>query len=132
MGRVRKTAILAVSAVGLVSLLACIWFLSLSIRAQSPVRLAASKAQSSADVRQVIGQPLNTGRFVRGYLISDNGNGNADLRIRVYGPLGHGTLSEWAQENQGKWRICSLVFQSSDASGTTQLVSDTSTDCERE
>jgi hypothetical protein len=132
MRQVRKIAILTVSAVGLIVLLGCLWFLSLSIRAQAPARLAASRARSSAEVRQVIGQPLNTGRFVKGYLISKGGNGNADLTIPIYGPLGRGTLLEWAQEDEGKWHICSLVFRSSDASTTTQLVSDASTHCERE
>jgi hypothetical protein len=80
----------------------------------------------------VVGQPLNTGRFVKGYLVSKDGNGNADLTIPIHGPLGHGTLLEWAQEDKGKWHICSLLFRSSDASTTARLVSDISTHCERE
>jgi hypothetical protein len=39
---------------------------------------------------------------------------------------------EWAQEDKGKWHICSLLFRSSDASTTARLVSDISTHCERE
>ena len=113
-------------------MLGCLWFLSLPIRAQAPVKLAASKARSSAEVTQLIGQPLNTGRFVKGYLVSKDGNGNADLTIPIHGPLGYGTLVEWAQEDKGNWHICSLLFRSSDASTATQIVSDTSTHCERE
>jgi hypothetical protein len=113
-------------------LLGCLWFLSLPIRAQAPVKLAASKARSSTEVTQLIGQPLNTGRFVKGYVISKGGNGNADLTIPIHGPLGYGTLVEWAQEDKGNWHICSLLFRSSDASTATQIVSDTSTHCERE
>jgi hypothetical protein len=123
---------LALSGIGVSLLLACLWFLSLPIRAQAPIKLAASKARSSAEVTQLIGQPLNTGRFVKGYLVSKDGNGNADLTIPIHGPLGYGTLLEWAQEDKGKWHICSLLFRSSDASSATQLVSDTSTHCERE
>ena len=113
-------------------MLGCLWFLSLPIRAQAPIKLAASKARSSAEVTQLIGQPLNTGRFVKGYLVSKDGNGNADLTIPIHGPLGYGTLVEWAQEDKGNWHICSLLFRSDDASTATQLVSDTSTHCERE
>ena len=123
---------MALSGIGVSLLLACLWFLSLPIRAQAPIKLAASKARSSAEVTQLIGQPLNTGRFVKGYLVSKDGNGNADLTIPIHGPLGYGTLLEWAQEDKGKWHICSLLFRSSDASSATQLVSDTSTHCERE
>ena len=123
---------MALSGIGVSLLLACLWFLSLPIRAQAPIKLAASKARSSAEVTELIGQPLNTGRFVKGYLVSKDGNGNADLTIPIHGPLGYGTLLEWAQEDKGKWHICSLLFRSSDASSATQLVSDTSTHCERE
>src|ERR1700722_13026790 len=132
MRRVRKNAILAVAVMGILFLLGCLWFLGLTIRARAPVRLAASEASSSAEIRQVVGQPLNTGRFVKGHLVSKDGNGNADLTIPIHGPLGHGTLLEWAQEDKGKWHICSLLFRSSDASTTTRLVSDISTHCERE
>ena len=128
----RKTAILALSGIGVILLLGCLWYLSLPIRAQAPVKLAASKARSSFEVTQLIGQPLDTGRFVKGYLISKAGNGNADLTIPIHGPLGYGTLVEWAQEDKGNWHICSLLFLSDDASTATQLVSDTSTHCERE
>ena len=41
--------------------------------------MAAIKARSSAEATQLIGQPLNTGRFVKGYVISKGGNGNADF-----------------------------------------------------
>jgi hypothetical protein len=112
--------ILALSGIGVILLLGCLWLLSLPIRAQAPVRLAASKARGSAQVTQLIGQPLNTARFVRGHLVSKNSNGNADLTIPIHGPLEHGTLVKWAQEDQGNWHICSLVFQASDASTTTQ------------
>ena len=132
MRQLRRTAILALSGIGVILFLGCLWFLSLPIRAQAPVKLAAGEARSSAEVTQLIGQPLNTGRFVKGYLVSKDGNGNADLTIPIHGPLGNGTLVEWAQEDKGNWHICSLLFRSSDASTATQLVSDTSTHCERE
>ena len=79
---------MALSGIGVSLLLACLWFLSLPIRAQAPIKLGASKARSSAEVTQLIGQPLNTGRFVKGYLVSKDGNGNADLTIPIHGPLG--------------------------------------------
>ena len=127
----RKTAILAVSAIGIIVLSGCAWFLTFIIRAQAPVRLAENKARNSAEVRLAIGHSLKTERFIKGYLVSKDGNGNADLTIPIYGPLGHGTLFEWAQEEKGKWHLCSLVFRSHDES-TTVLVSDTLTHCERE
>ena len=53
MRQVRKTAILAVSVIGIVLLLGCLWFLSLPIRARASMRLAAIKARSSVKVTAV-------------------------------------------------------------------------------
>jgi hypothetical protein len=75
---------------------------------------------------------MNVGRFTRGNLVANNGNGTADLSIQIYGPVGGGTLLEWAQEDAGKWHLCSLLFRSSDVSTSITVVSDASTQCDRE
>lgn len=130
----KKTLVLTAFAVVLVLVLlaGAIWTLSFERRIQEPVRLAAHTARSSAEVRDVIGEPVSVVRFTKGSLSAKGCNGNADLTIQVYGPRGRGTLLEWAQEDAGKWHLCSLLFRSTDTSVSTSLVSDTSTHCDRE
>ena len=75
---------------------------------------------------------MHIARLTKGTLVSDDGEGNADLTIRIRGPLGRGTLYEWAQEGAGNWHICSLLFVSRDGTTSIPLVDDSSTHCDRE
>jgi hypothetical protein len=116
----------------LVLSIATIWIVSFQSRTREPVKLAADVARASAAVRHLIGEPMKVGRWTKGNLVADNGDGNADLTIPVYGPLGRGILLEWAQEDTGKWHLCSLLLRSNDVSTSITLVSDASTHCDRE
>jgi hypothetical protein len=106
-----RRAILVSSASGifLLLVLAGVWILRFERQARVPVALAARTARSSAKMRQLLGEPFHVSRFTKGRLFSHRGDGNADLTIQIGGPLGRGTLYEWAQEGRGKWHICSLL-----------------------
>jgi hypothetical protein len=95
---------------------------------QAPMALAANLAQSSTVVRSALGEPLRFGRLPRAKV---RGN-NARLGIGISGPLGSGTLIEWAQQTSGQWHICSLVFRRGDGSGSVDLVDSETTRCEPE
>ncbi|MGA3346894.1 MAG: cytochrome c oxidase assembly factor Coa1 family protein [Terracidiphilus sp.] len=129
-----KRAVLFSLTAGAVLLLVLtgVWILRFERQARAPVALAVRNARSSVKIRQLLGEPLRIGRLVKGTIFSNGGGGNADLAIRIHGPLGEGILDEWAQEDSGKWHICSLAFQSSDGSINIPLVDDSSTHCERE
>jgi len=101
-------------------------------RVRIPVALAKSAARNSPEMRSLLGEPLHFSRIVRGNLSSDHGDGNADLIIRVGGPLGRGALNEWAQEDNGKWHICSMVFQPSGGSSSILILDGSSNHCESE
>jgi hypothetical protein len=88
-------------------------------------------AQSSPQVAALIGLPIEPGWPVHGRLLEKGGDGNADLEIRLNGSRGSGTLREWAQRRQGKWRICSLIFMP-DGGESLQLVDPAQTHCETE
>lgn len=77
-----------------------------------PRQMGATVAQSSPALANELGEPLHFSRFPAAKL---HAGGNANMTISVSGPKGSGTLIEWAQENQGRWRICSLVFHPDDA-----------------
>jgi hypothetical protein len=84
-----------------------------------PVRLAVITAQTSDVFRDVVGQPVQTGVFVRGTLDLFSSNADAHLTIPISGDKGRGVLREWAQKESGKWRLCWLVYRPED--GQTQL-----------
>jgi hypothetical protein len=129
-----QRAVLVCSTTGVILLLLLVgvWILSFEYRARAPVALAARTVHSSAKMRQALGEPLYFARLTKGTLVSNRGEGNADLIIRIRGPLGRGTVYEWAQEGAGKWHICSLLFKSGDSSTSILLVDDSFTHCERE
>jgi hypothetical protein len=128
-----RRVILAISTTGLLLLaFTCAWIFRFQRQTMKPVALAVNAARDSVKVRQLLGEPLLTSRFTRGSLLSSRGDGNADLVIRVRGPLGRGILYEWAQEGSNQWHICSLLFESADGSISIPLVEDSSSHCERE
>jgi hypothetical protein len=79
-----------------------------------PRTMAITVAQNSPVLFVALGEPLHFGRFPRAKLHGGNGEGNADMAISVSGPLGSGTLIEWAQQSGGQWHICSLIFRPDD------------------
>lgn len=88
-------------------------------------------AQTSPAVAARIGLPIEPGWPVHGTVDANKVSGNADLAIQLSGSRGRGTLIEWAQKKDGKWRLCSLVFRPENGSGL-ELVDAATTRCEPE
>ena len=88
-------------------------------------------AQTSPKIEAILGLPIQPGWPVRGSVISKHGFGNADLGIPLNGSRSKGILSEWAQQEKGKWHICSLRFTAQDQTLVT-LVDEATTHCEPE
>jgi hypothetical protein len=128
----RKVLVSLTTGVFLLLVLVGAWILRFERRARAPGVLAVRTARNSAKIRELLGEPLHVARLTKGTLVSNRGDGNADLIIQIEGPLGRGMLYEWAQEGAGKWHICSLLFESSDGSTSIPLVNDSFTHCERE
>jgi hypothetical protein len=106
----------------IVLVLASAWIARFEYRLRPPVALAAKAARKSQEIRQLIGEPMHVSRIAKGRLLSNRGSGSADLTIQIRGPLGRGTLDEWAQENKGRWHICTLQFLSNGNSIPIALV----------
>ena len=87
-----------------------------------PRQMAISLAKISPSLFVTLGQPLAFGRFPVEKLQSASGQRNAHLTFSVSGPLGSGTLVEWAQQSGSQWRLCSLVFHPDFGSRTFDLV----------
>jgi len=94
-----------------------------------PVRLAVITAQTSDGFRNAVGQPVQTGVFVRGRMDLFSSAGNAHLTIPVFGEKGRGVLREWAQQDSGKWRLCGLVYRAEDGESQVTIVSDKGGPC---
>jgi len=80
----------------------------------------------------MLGEPMRVSRIAEGRILANRGDGNADLTVQISGPLGRGKLDEWAQEENGKWQVCGLQFESSDGSTSITLVDESLTHCEPE
>jgi hypothetical protein len=125
--------IMVATVIGLLLLVfAGVWILRFECQSQAPVGLAARAARSSARVKQLLGEPMRVSRIAKGRILTYRGDGNADLTVQIRGPLGRGRLNEWAQEENGKWHICGLEFESSDDLTDITLVDDSMTHCDRE
>ena len=125
----RKIALVLSAALTIVVIAALLWMLVFLSKAVAPVRLAVNAAQASSAFRNAVGQPVQTGTFVRGTISPFSGN--ADLKIPISGDKGEGVLEEWAQQS-GKWRLCSLVYRSKDGQTRIVILPDESAPCERE
>jgi len=94
-----------------------------------PVRLAVITAETSDAFRNAVGQPVQTGVFVRGRMDLFSRTGNAHLTIPISGQKGRGVLREWAQQDSGKWRLCGLVYRPDDGESPVTIVSDKGSPC---
>jgi Cytochrome oxidase complex assembly protein 1 len=108
------------------------WELRFQKRIRAPLSMAITAAHRSTEVNQLTGAPMKAGLLANGHFVGDDLNGTADFTFQIRGPLGRGSLIEWAQEGSGRWNICSLRFRLSDNSKVITLVDDAYTHCERE
>jgi len=127
----RNALILAPIALFPFLLLGVLFFFRDSSQKRAVADQAIYLAQSTPKVAAQIGLPIEPGWPIRGHVLEKGGSGNADLIIGLNGSRGSGTLSEWAQRSQGKWRICSLTFTSTSQT-PVQLVDQAQTHCEPE
>jgi hypothetical protein len=128
----RKIALAFSAVITVLAIAVLLWAVVFLNRAVAPVRLAVNAAQASDTFRSAVGEPVKTGAFVRGNITLSNGSGTADLVIPISGERGAGVLEEWAQQQSGKWRLCSLVYRSKDGQTRITILPDGPAPCERE
>ena len=108
------------------------WELRFQERIRPPMSLAIAAARRSTEVNRRLGTPVKASLLARGHFIGDRSNGTADFTFELQGPLGRGTLAEWAQEGNGRWKVCGLDLKTSDNPKSITLVDEATTRCERE
>lgn len=70
---------------------------------------AVARAQSSARVRAVLGQPVDKGWWVTGSINTSNSTGDADVTIPISGPQGEATIHAKATKANGVWTFSILT-----------------------
>src|SRR5271155_1832420 len=121
----------SLTALLVISVLALLWFGRFQRRIEIPVQMAEKMTRQSSEMDRAVGRSFTRGRIVTGTFVSARDNGTADVTIRIFGPRGQGKLYEWAQETNGSWQVCSLMFRSDDGSREIPVVPDESNHCER-
>jgi hypothetical protein len=116
----------------LIAIVACFQVSRFEMRTSVPLSLAVKAATGSPQFERAVGTPIDVARLIKGSIVADNGNGTGDLITPIRGPRGSGELREWAQEANGKWRICSLSLRLSGQSKDIELIPDAHSTCERE
>lgn len=67
-----------------------------------------ARAQSSAEVKAVLGTPLEMGWFITGSVDSSNGSGEANLSIPISGPQDGGSIHAVAKKVDGVWTYSAM------------------------
>lgn len=78
--------------------------------------MAMARALASAEVREVLGEPIEAGFMVSGQVNVSGPKGEANISIPLSGPGGSGTLYVVAEKSAGQWTFEQLVLEV-DASG---------------
>jgi len=107
-------------------------FVRFSQTVRVPMALATSFAETSPAVQAALGTPLAFGRFPEAKVRPAQSLLNARIGIHVSGPRGEGKLVEWAQQNAGQWKLCSLILHTDSDNTNIVLVSGAATPCARE
>jgi hypothetical protein len=122
----------SLTALLVICVLALLWFGRFQRQIEMPVQMAEMMTRQSSEMDKAVGRSFTRGRIVTGTFVSARDTGTADVTIRISGPRGQGKLYEWAQETNGNWQVCSLVYRSDDDSREIPIVPDESSHCERE
>ncbi len=69
---------------------------------------ALERARSSAEVKALLGEPIEPGMMVSGNIEVKNDTGKADLSIPISGPKGSATIRAVADKKAGKWEYSTL------------------------
>ena len=85
-------------------------------------RKAMDVVAASADAREYLGTPIETGFWVSGSVEADGDSGHADLEIPVSGPNGSGTVHLVADRAGALWQIHVLTLEVDDTGRRIDLL----------
>lgn len=120
--KTRRIVLLVVGAVGLLALLAAaiVGGVVYLLKSSDAYRVSEAFIRDSAEIRAVVGDPLELGWFPTGSieLYGGGAEGTAELNITVKGAAGSTTVYVALRKNQGQWRVVAATY--TDRSGTVR------------
>ncbi|MGQ9604912.1 MAG: cytochrome c oxidase assembly factor Coa1 family protein [Thermogutta sp.] len=125
------TAVLAV--IGLVVVLAILLCAGIGLgvgffgmRALPPYRMALQKVQNAPQVREKLGEPVESASWIpMGNFTIENNSGSANLTFKVRGPKGPAEVNVIGRMIAGKWGLTTLTVTYPDGTRQELDVSDT-------
>ncbi|XZE53917.1 cytochrome c oxidase assembly factor Coa1 family protein [Planctomycetaceae bacterium SH139] len=79
------------------------------IKSSEPYQRSLQTVESSAEVQELIGSPIEAGLIPTGNVNLENSGGSADLSYTVSGPDGSANVRAIATREVGKWTFDSLT-----------------------
>lgn len=79
-----------------------------AIKSSDAYTEALAEAQANAEVKALLGEPIEAGFWVTGNIQISGSSGDADLAIPISGPKGAATIYAVAQKTAGKWEYSTL------------------------
>jgi len=81
-----------------------VMFIAMTVmRSSDPYQQSVQLAQRNPRVIAALGAPVEPSWLVRGEVQTANDSGRADLRVKLHGPKGNGTLYVKATRAKGVW-----------------------------
>ncbi|QRN99431.1 hypothetical protein JRI60_10600 [Archangium violaceum] len=72
---------------------------------------ALTQAKQSPEVRQTLGEPIESGMMLQGSIQSQNDQGSANFSVPLKGPKADGTLLVEAYKNGDEWKFTTLQVE---------------------
>jgi hypothetical protein len=102
---------------------ALLTIITTSFRSSDVYKQAMAKATEDLQVREQIGEPVQSAWILRGQLHVNGRSGDADLSIPISGPRGEGLIRAVAYKTEGVWRFTYLQVCITGQSGNIDLLS---------
>lgn len=84
---------------------------SAALQGSEPYKRAVVEAQNNAEVRELLGDPVEAGYLVSGSINLDNDGGNCDIQIPISGPKGSGSMRIRGTRSDGTWRYDEITAE---------------------
>jgi len=125
--RIVFLAAIAVCTVGALAYLSLIEYIDFSSRRLHVFDQAMAHVNTSPQVQQVLGSPVQVGWPIQESGTLSNKSGQARLLIPVSGPAGKGQVIVWGRSHGGQWTISDLELAPQDNTRTIDLLTAPST-----
>lgn len=94
-----------------------------AMKSSTPYQETVARAEANAEVKQLLGAPVEPGWYVLGNFEIQNDAGQADLQIPISGPKGSAMISVAATKTAGVWSYSRMLVSSPELAQPIDLLS---------